>query len=71
MQAAAVELEGVKVADTVQVESAALNLNGAGVRSIMFFKMYVIGLYLADKQHSAEAILADAAPKAEGGKAQP
>lgn len=63
MQAVAVELEGVKVADTVQVENAALNLNGAGVRSIVFFKMYVIGLYLADKQHSAEAILADTAPK--------
>jgi hypothetical protein len=63
MQASALEVEGVKLADTVQQESTPLVLNGAGVRSIVFFKMYVIGLYLADKQHSAEAVLADAKPK--------
>lgn len=63
MQASAVELEGVKVEDSVQLDNAVLTLNGAGVRSIVFFKMYVIGLYLADKQHGAEAILADAKPK--------
>lgn len=63
MQALAVELEGVKFDDKVQLDNAALTLNGAGVRSIVFFKMYVIGLYLAEKQHGAETILADAKPK--------
>ncbi|KAF0204534.1 MAG: lipoprotein [Gallionellaceae bacterium] len=62
-QALAVELEGIKVEDKVQVNNAALTLNGAGVRNIVFFKMYVIGLYLAEKQQSADAILADAKPK--------
>ena len=63
MQASAQEVEGVKLADTAQLESTPLVLNGAGVRSIVFFKMYVIGLYLAEKQHSAEAVLADARRK--------
>ncbi len=63
MQASAVELEGVKVGDSVQLDNAVLTLNGAGVRSIVFFKMYVIGLYLAEKQHSAATIFADAKPK--------
>lgn len=62
-QAFAVELEGVKIEDKVQVDNAVLTLNGAGVRSIVFFKMYVIGLYLAEMQHGAETILADAKPK--------
>lgn len=62
-QAAALEVEGVKLADTAQLVNTPLVLNGAGVRSIMFFKMYVIGLYLADKQHSAAAVLADAKAK--------
>lgn len=59
MQAEAVELEGIKLEDMQQVESSPLVLNGAGVRSIVIFKMYVAGLYLAEKQHSAAAILAD------------
>jgi hypothetical protein len=63
MQALALELEGVKFDDKVQLDNTALTLNGAGVRSIVFFKMYVIGLYLAEKQQSADAILADAKPK--------
>lgn len=63
MQASALEVDGIKLADTVQQENTPLVLNGAGVRSIVFFKMYVIGLYLTDKQHSAEALLADAKRK--------
>lgn len=63
MQLSAMELEGVKVEDSVQMDNAALTLNGAGVRSIVFFKMYVIGLYLAEKQHDAEAIFVDTKPK--------
>ncbi|TAJ77596.1 MAG: hypothetical protein EPO42_09730 [Gallionellaceae bacterium] len=63
MQALALELEGVKFDDKVQIDNAPLTLNGAGVRSIVFFKMYVIGLYLAEKQKTADAILGDAKPK--------
>jgi hypothetical protein len=63
MQVGAVELEGVKLEDAVQSESGPLVLNGAGVRSIAFFKMYAVGLYLSEKQHSSAAVLADAKPK--------
>jgi hypothetical protein len=63
MQVSALELEGIKIDDAVQLENSPLLLNGAGVRSIVFFKMYVIGLYLAEKQKHADAILADAKPK--------
>lgn len=59
----ALELEGAKLDDRVQVENAPLVLNGAGVRSILFFKMYVAGLYLSGKQSSAGVILADAGAK--------
>lgn len=62
-EAEAVELEGVKLEDAMQVENAPLLLNGAGVRSIVFFKMYLIALYLSDKQHSASAVLSDGKPK--------
>lgn len=63
MQAGAVELEGMKIADTVQLENTPLQLNGAGVRSMVFFKMYALGLYLEEKQHSAAAVMADSKPK--------
>ena len=60
---AALELEGAKLEENSQLEGTHLQLNGAGVRHILFFKMYVVGLYLAEKQRSAEAILADGKPK--------
>ena len=62
-QAVALEVEGVKLDDKVQVANVPLVLNGAGVRSILFFKMYVAGLYLAEKKIGAEAVLADAGAK--------
>ncbi|MBI5007411.1 MAG: chalcone isomerase family protein [Nitrosomonadales bacterium] len=57
--ACAFEVAGVKLSDTVQVGSQALVLNGAGIRSKLFFKIYVGALYLPQKQASAEAIIAD------------
>ena len=59
----ALELADIKLDDKVQLENTSLILNGAGLRSIVFFKMYVIGLYLTEKQTSADAILADNKPK--------
>lgn len=63
MQVSALELEGLKLDDSVQLENSPLVLNGAGVRSIVFFKMYAVALYLSEKQHDSGAILADAKPK--------
>lgn len=55
----ALEVAGVKLPDTAQVGSANLQLNGAGIRTKLFFKVYVGALYLPQKQASAEAIIAD------------
>jgi len=62
-QAGALELGGVKLDDRVQVGDASLVLNGAGLRSILFFDMYVAGLYLTRNMGSAEAVLADTGAK--------
>ncbi|MFZ5503048.1 MAG: chalcone isomerase family protein [Pseudomonadota bacterium] len=53
----ALEVAGVKIPDTVQLGDASLQLNGAGVRSKWFFKVYVGALYLPQKQNSAAAII--------------
>ena len=55
----ALELAGVKMSDKAQVGNASLQLNGAGIRTKYFFKVYVGALYLPQKQTSAEAIIAD------------
>jgi len=63
VQAFALEVENVKLGDKVQVEKAALQLNGAGLRSIFFIKLYVAALYLENKKTTAESILADRGAK--------
>ena len=56
---AAAELEGVKLAEQVQVDGQLLHLNGFGLRTrALFFKIYVGGLYLPQKSTSAAAALA-------------
>lgn len=55
----ALEVAGVQLADRVQLGNASLQLNGAGVRTKFFFKIYVGALYLPQKQTSGEAIIAD------------
>ncbi|MBI5889078.1 MAG: chalcone isomerase family protein [Nitrosomonadales bacterium] len=55
----ALEVAGVKLPDTAQVGNASLQLNGAGIRTKLFFKIYVGALYLPQKQASAETIIAD------------
>ncbi len=61
----AAEVEGVRLADTVRVSERApqLVLNGAGVRTRLFFKVYVGALYLQKKTASAEGVLADPGAK--------
>ena len=56
----AAEVEGVKLADKVQLGGSELTLNGAGVRTRVFFKVYVGALYLQKKANATEAVLADA-----------
>lgn len=62
-QASALELEGVKLADSVQVGSRELQLNGAGVRSRFFLDLYITALYLPAKSTSFATVLADGGEK--------
>ena len=54
----AAEVAGVKVDERVRVGAADLQLNGAGLRTKAFFKVYVAGLYLAEKKTSVADVLA-------------
>jgi hypothetical protein len=54
-----VELEGVKLESTVKVGATTLQLNGAGVRTRVVFKVYVAGLYVPQKSNNAATLLAD------------
>jgi long-chain acyl-CoA synthetase len=54
----AAEIDGVKIPDRVTLGKADLVLNGAGVRTRAFFRVYVGALYLPQKTNSAQAALA-------------
>jgi hypothetical protein len=54
----AAEVAGIKIDDRINLESQELVLNGAGLRTKAFFKVYVAGLYLAAKKTSADDVLA-------------
>jgi len=62
-QVMALELEGVRLDDKAQLGNATLQLNGAGLRTKFFFKVYVGALYLGEKKHTAAAVLADVGAK--------
>ena len=55
--ASALEVSGVKLADSIHLGSRDLVLNGAGLRTKFFFKVYVAALYLGVKTHVAGAAL--------------
>lgn len=61
----AAEIEGVKLDDRARLEDGGpeVVLNGAGVRTRVFFRIYVGALYLQKKQTDAGAALADPGPK--------
>jgi hypothetical protein len=63
LHAQALTVEGVKYERTVQVGNAPLQLQGAGVRYKVFFKVYTAGLYLTVKAPTTEAVLAAPGPK--------
>jgi hypothetical protein len=51
--AAAASLAGVAMPDTVSISGKALRLNGQGLRTKVFFKIYVAGLYLENPTRDA------------------
>jgi hypothetical protein len=56
--ASALEIGGVQLPDHVSVQGRQLQLNGAGLRTKLFFKIYAGGLYLTAPDHDAAAIIA-------------
>jgi hypothetical protein len=59
----AVEVQGVKLEDSVQVGGKNLVLNGAGARIKAVFKIYSMGLYLSEKKATPADVLAAPGPK--------
>ena len=57
------EVAGVKFANTLQVGNTKLQLNGAGIRYKVVFKVYAAALYLTDKATTPEAVLAAPGPR--------
>lgn len=55
--AGAAEVAGVRIEDRIRIGSQDLVLNGAGLRTRMFFKVYVAALYLPRKAAAPAAIL--------------
>lgn len=61
--AQALDLDSVRLEDSVRVAGKSLVLNGAGVSRQLVFRIYAIGLYLMDRKVSAEEILATEGPR--------
>lgn len=55
--AGAAEVAGVKLDDTIRVANQDLKLNGAGIRYKAIFKVYVAGLYLAEKKSTVADVM--------------
>ena len=62
--AAAAQLEGATLADTLKAGDKTLKLNGLGLRKKAVFKVYVGGLYLESPSKNAAVILASDQAKA-------
>jgi hypothetical protein len=56
-------MNGVTLPYSITAGGRTLHLNGAALRKKAIFKVYVAALYVASKSTSAEAILADDAPR--------
>lgn len=59
----AAEVAGVRVDDSVRVGGSELVLNGAGLRSKLFIKLYVGALYAPQKTAQPAALIDSAAPR--------
>ena len=61
--AGAASLAGVTLPDTAEVKGQSLALNGIALRTKFFIKVYVAGLYVAQKEKSAAKIFAADSPR--------
>ena len=53
----ALEVSGIKLDDSTNVGGTPLVLNGAGLRTKLMLKIYVVGLYLPAKTTNADAVI--------------
>lgn len=60
---AAVDVNGVKFEDSVELGGSKLQLNGAGTRYKAVFKVYAAGLYLGKKVSAPADVISQAGPK--------
>ena len=56
-------LNGIKMEDTINVEGNTLVLNGMALRKKIFWKVYVAGLYLPQKESDYKKILTTDSPR--------
>lgn len=61
--ALALDVVGVKVEERAQVAGKELVLNGAGIRTRLFFKVYVAALYAEKPAKEAAALIAGPGPR--------
>ena len=61
--AAPVDVAGIKVEDTIDLQGTKLQLNGAGVRYKAVFKVYAAALYVGKKVATPEEFYAATGPK--------
>ncbi len=57
------KIAGVELADSYQLGGRSLTLNGAGVRSKFFFKIYIGALYTGKTSNKAAEMIADPGPR--------
>lgn len=57
------EVAGIKLANGKQIEGQNLVLNGAGLRTLALFKVYVAALYRSSKSNKADDIINSAEPQ--------
>ncbi len=57
------EIAGIQIPDSTMVAGQTLSLNGAGIRSKFFFKIYVGALYLTKSANSSSAVYQQNGPK--------
>ena len=61
--AASVEISGVRLDEKIDLRGTPLQLNGAGIRYKVVFKVYVAGLYLTKKAHTPQEAYSVPGPK--------
>jgi len=57
------QISGIEVPATLTVNGQTLTLNGAGLRSMFVFDVYVAALYTASASSDADAIINDTQPR--------